>query len=363
MPPGVVLRAAGAAHTVIVSQNSGEPCTFCKRGAHAPLRKLGRAWGAAVTAGVWEQAGRGGLCNPGSARWHPSTQRLQPAALQSLRELPPIVRPIPGRHTARPSRATRSSPRRLGAPVRPVSPGHALPAHILQREAPLPGVLPTASPPPPPALPPPPHAGPCRGPSPQAPNTMSEASNSLVAFVTGLSGLQLERLFVQPYCVVAILRSLQPLSRHILLRLVCAGSDVSAGACRGGSVHVAGAGAGMWLRHARAPPRRASRPGHPIPFPALHWRSPGVQLGQGRRGEQAGGSAEGATGPAPTGAGYTGRPGGVGHQPQLPGPPASRHVQRVSRAVHVCVHEGGERLLSVPAAPSVITATTCMPVA
>ena len=57
----------------------------------------------------------------------------------------------------------------------------------------------------------------------------SPQANSLVAFVTGLSGGQLERLFVQPYCVVAILRSLQPLSRHVLLRFAATGGDVSAG--------------------------------------------------------------------------------------------------------------------------------------
>ncbi|KAI7840143.1 hypothetical protein COHA_005926 [Chlorella ohadii] len=55
----------------------------------------------------------------------------------------------------------------------------------------------------------------------------SQQANSLVAFVTGLTGCQLERLFVQPYCVVAILRSLQPLSRHVLLRFAATGGSIS----------------------------------------------------------------------------------------------------------------------------------------
>lgn len=53
-------------------------------------------------------------------------------------------------------------------------------------------------------------------------------SLSLVAFVTGL-GDQLEALFMHPYCVVSILRSLQPLSRHLLLRFACTGGDISTG--------------------------------------------------------------------------------------------------------------------------------------
>ena len=50
--------------------------------------------------------------------------------------------------------------------------------------------------------------------------------------VTGLTGGQLERLFVQPYCVVAILRSLQPLSRHVLLRFAATGGSISTGVQR-----------------------------------------------------------------------------------------------------------------------------------
>ncbi|PRW59756.1 general transcription factor IIH subunit 4 isoform B [Chlorella sorokiniana] len=56
----------------------------------------------------------------------------------------------------------------------------------------------------------------------------SHQANSLVAFVTGLTGGQLEQLFVQPYCVVAILRSLQPLSRHVLLRFTATSGSISA---------------------------------------------------------------------------------------------------------------------------------------
>ena len=52
---------------------------------------------------------------------------------------------------------------------------------------------------------------------------------SLVSYMTSLSGLQLESLFGQQYAVLAILRSLQPMARHILLRFVTGGGDVSAG--------------------------------------------------------------------------------------------------------------------------------------
>lgn len=70
----------------------------------------------------------------------------------------------------------------------------------------------------------------------------SQQANSLVAFVTGLTGGQLERLFVQPYCVVAILRSLQPLSRHVLLRFAATSGSISAGVLGAGDskrMHVA----------------------------------------------------------------------------------------------------------------------------
>ncbi|KAI3435634.1 hypothetical protein D9Q98_001693 [Chlorella vulgaris] len=57
---------------------------------------------------------------------------------------------------------------------------------------------------------------------------MADGSSGLVAFITsGITPLQLERLFVQPYAVVAILRSLPPLARHILLRFSCTGGTVS----------------------------------------------------------------------------------------------------------------------------------------
>jgi hypothetical protein len=59
---------------------------------------------------------------------------------------------------------------------------------------------------------------------------MADGTSGLVAFITsGITPLQLERLFVQPYAVVAILRSLPPLARHILLRFSCTGGTVSTG--------------------------------------------------------------------------------------------------------------------------------------
>lgn len=58
---------------------------------------------------------------------------------------------------------------------------------------------------------------------------MSSSSSGLVAFINQLAGDQLEALFVQPYAVVALLRSLQPVARHILMRFVCTGGDVSSG--------------------------------------------------------------------------------------------------------------------------------------
>lgn len=52
----------------------------------------------------------------------------------------------------------------------------------------------------------------------------------LVSFITtSVRGEQLERLFVQPYAVVAILRSLPPLARHMLLRLASTAGTVPAG--------------------------------------------------------------------------------------------------------------------------------------
>jgi len=53
--------------------------------------------------------------------------------------------------------------------------------------------------------------------------------SSCVAFINGLNGEQLESLFVQPYAVVALLRSLQPAARHVLLRFACTGGVVNAG--------------------------------------------------------------------------------------------------------------------------------------
>ena len=59
---------------------------------------------------------------------------------------------------------------------------------------------------------------------------MPDLPNSLVGLIQSLSGAQLESLFVQPFTAVAILRSLPPVARHVLLRLTCSGGDVGAGA-------------------------------------------------------------------------------------------------------------------------------------
>ena len=59
---------------------------------------------------------------------------------------------------------------------------------------------------------------------------MPDLPNSLVGLIQSLSGAQLESLFVQPFTAVAILRSLPPVARHVLLRLTCCGGDVGAGA-------------------------------------------------------------------------------------------------------------------------------------
>ncbi|KAL4458190.1 hypothetical protein ABPG75_013055 [Micractinium tetrahymenae] len=57
---------------------------------------------------------------------------------------------------------------------------------------------------------------------------MAAASAGLVAFINQLEGHQLEALFTQPYATVALLRSLQPLARQVLARLVCTGGAISA---------------------------------------------------------------------------------------------------------------------------------------
>lgn len=56
---------------------------------------------------------------------------------------------------------------------------------------------------------------------------MASASAGLVAFINQLEGRQLEALFTQPYATVALLRSLQPLARQVLARLVCTRGAIS----------------------------------------------------------------------------------------------------------------------------------------
>lgn len=61
---------------------------------------------------------------------------------------------------------------------------------------------------------------------------MAAASAGLVAFINELEGRQLETLFTQPYATVALMRSLQPLARQVLARLVCTGGAISSGRLR-----------------------------------------------------------------------------------------------------------------------------------
>lgn len=191
---------------------------------------------------------------------------------------------------------------------------------------------------------------------------MASAAQSagLVAFINQLEGHQLEALFTQPYATVALLRSLQPLARQVLARLVCTGGAISSGKL--GSFLVAGCLAcceawttspSAWLAPAvygSGPcrvggalqcsllPRRLLAPRlgpcptpspTPTPPPPLASCSPGDELCEARGEQQAGSSTFRAYIPAPAVQGSTGWAARVHAAPQLPGTAAPRYVLRV----------------------------------
>lgn len=120
---------------------------------------------------------------------------------------------------------------------------------------------------------------------------MDDAAGGLVPFVTGLAGAQLEALFGHSFCVAAILRSLQPLARQIVLRLLWstgAASEGEQGCCRTEGCDEAGCSflteQGQEARRLRhpAPDTPHSLPRSPLGLPTnaalVHsWVRPGGQ--------------------------------------------------------------------------------------
>lgn len=188
---------------------------------------------------------------------------------------------------------------------------------------------------------------------------MASASAGLVAFINQLEGRQLEALFTQPYATVALLRSLQPLARQVLARLVCTRGAISSGRLgrlehcfRPRSVHVSLPGAqhdGLRLMHGVSlfsvaacirsclDPVDVSLPDHCCTDTAAC--SAGVELCAARGKQQAGSSAGRAHLAAPAVQGDTGRAARVLAAPQLPGAASPCHVLRVrGRRRHPQLH-------------------------